>query len=233
MREEGDGGRGGDGRGTAGEPVLDKKTLIAGYTMASIVVSIVILCVVVVVMCEVYGGKQDCSGDGFMEARFNSSFTRESEYLKYKVLSRNAMDAAKEGCVGENATLWEVLQGGNEWDSIYQSLSEDTRRAIWINAKALETCSEHLGQDDVEYCKTDDAKHGVGLALAWPSIGEYDAMVTGEIGSYSRFIGGVEKEGDGCMSTNGDGLWVNVDCGQSTTRHAVCVKRNCIEPSEK
>ena len=39
MREEGDGGRGGDDRGTAGEPVLDKKTLIAGYTMASIVVS--------------------------------------------------------------------------------------------------------------------------------------------------------------------------------------------------
>ena len=57
------------------------------------------------------------------------------------------MDAAKEGCVGENATLWEVLQGGNEWDSIYQSLSEDTRRAIWINAKALETCTEHLGKD--------------------------------------------------------------------------------------
>ena len=70
-----------------------------------------------------------------------------SEYLKYKVLSRDAMDEAKEGCVGENATLWEVLQGGNEWDSIYQSLSEDTRRAIWINAKALETCTEHLGKD--------------------------------------------------------------------------------------
>ena len=72
---------------------------------------------------------------------------RPPEYLKYKVLSRDAMDEAKEGCVGENATLWEVLQGGNEWDSIYQSLSEDTRRAIWINAKALETCTEHLGKD--------------------------------------------------------------------------------------
>ena len=58
------------------------------------------------------------------------------------------MDAAKEGCVKEDATLWEVLQGWNEWNSIYQSLDEATTRdGIWINAKALETCTEHLGKD--------------------------------------------------------------------------------------
>ena len=68
-----------------------------------------------------------------------------SEYLKYKVLSREAKSECE---VKENATLWEVLHGGNEWDAIYQSLDEDTRRGgIWINAKALETCSEHLGKD--------------------------------------------------------------------------------------
>ena len=43
MREEGDGGRGeegggGGGRGTDEEPLLDKKTVIAGYTMAFIIV---------------------------------------------------------------------------------------------------------------------------------------------------------------------------------------------------
>ena len=85
-----------------------------------------------------------------------------------------------------------------------------------------------LGQDDVEFCKTDVAEHGVGLGVVWPSIGEFDAMVTGEVGSYSRFIGGADV---GCMSTNEDDLWVNADCGQST-RHSVCVKRNCLEPNE-
>ena len=53
-------------------------------------------------------------------------------------------------------------------------------------------------------------------------------MVTGEVGSYSRLIGGVDV---GCVSTNEDGLWVNVDCGQST-RHSVCMKRNCLDPNE-
>ena len=38
---------------------------------------IVAFCVVIVVLCEVNGGKQDCSSDGFLEVRFNSSFTRE------------------------------------------------------------------------------------------------------------------------------------------------------------
>ena len=42
MREEVDGGRGeeggGGGRGTDEEPLLDKKTVIAGYTMAFIIV---------------------------------------------------------------------------------------------------------------------------------------------------------------------------------------------------
>ena len=42
MKEEGDGGRaeggGGAGRGTDEEPLLDKKTVIAGYTMAAIIV---------------------------------------------------------------------------------------------------------------------------------------------------------------------------------------------------
>ena len=42
MKEEGDGGRaeggGGGGRGTDEEPLLDKKTIIAGYTMAAIIV---------------------------------------------------------------------------------------------------------------------------------------------------------------------------------------------------
>lgn len=66
--------------------------------------------------------------------------------------------------------------------------------------------------------------------MSWPSVGDFDAMVTGEIGSYSRLIGGVEGD-SGCMSTNEDGLWVNVDCGQNT-RKALCVKRNCQEPSE-
>ena len=88
-----------------------------------------------------------------------------------------------------------------------------------------------VGKDDVEYCKTDDARYGAGLGLVWPSVGEYDAMVTGEIGSYSRLIGGVKN---GCMKSNEDGLWVNVECDQDTTSFtsAVCVKRNCIEPTE-
>ena len=42
MKEEGDGGRaeggGGGGRGSDEEPLLDKKTVIAGYTMAAIIV---------------------------------------------------------------------------------------------------------------------------------------------------------------------------------------------------
>ena len=56
-------------------------------------------------------------------------------------------------------------------------------------------------------------------------------MVTGEIGSYSRLIGGA---GDMCTATNEDGLWVSVDCGKESRKtHAVCVKRNCIDPSSK
>ena len=46
--------------------------------------------------------------------------------------------------------MWEVLQGEAEWNAIYQSLDEGTRRdGVWINAKALETCSEHLGKISV------------------------------------------------------------------------------------
>ena len=61
-------------------------------------------------------------------------------------------------------------------------------------------------------------------------------MVTGEIGSYSRLIGGAEEDaqGDLCTATNEDGLWVSVDCGKESRKtHAVCVKRNCIDPSSK
>ena len=93
-----------------------------------------------------------------------------------------------------------------------------------------------IGTDGIKFCKTVDAKYGVGLALAWPSIGKFDAMVTGEIGSYSRLIGGAEDvQGDSlCTATNEDGLWVSVDCGKESRKtHAVCVKRNCIDPSSK
>ena len=56
-----------------------------------------------------------------------------------------SMDAGREGCVAADAALWEVLHGWSEWDAVYQSLDEATRRAIWINAQALQTCSDHLG----------------------------------------------------------------------------------------
>ena len=59
-------------------------------------------------------------------------------------------EGAQNDCVNSNATLWEVLQGEAEWNAIYQSLDEGTRRdGVWINAKALETCSEHLGKISV------------------------------------------------------------------------------------
>ena len=60
------------------------------------------------------------------------------------------MEGAQNACVNSNATLWEVLQGEAEWNAIYQSLDEGTRRdGVWINAKAMETCSEHLGKISV------------------------------------------------------------------------------------
>ena len=80
---------------------------------------------------------------------------RFSEYLKYKVLTGDqellSMDAGKEGCVGANAALWEVLHGRSEWDAVYQSLNAATRRATWINAQALQTCSDYLGMDLIKW----------------------------------------------------------------------------------
>ena len=70
---------------------------------------IVAFCVVIVVLCEVNGGKQDCSSDGFLEVRFNSNFTREPG-TQHSPKYQDIFVAADESVVGKHVLIFFTLE---------------------------------------------------------------------------------------------------------------------------
>ena len=191
----------------------------------------------------------DCRGDGFYDMTYvlnNSCGENMKRYVRYKFVDDVVNDMfynfsrAKQECEKLGSTLWEVLDGEPEWNAFIGIAKELLRSSLWLNAKVVGKCDEHLNATEEEPnppCNLmKEASDGNGLEVKWPST-QYSSK-------YSRLIRDLTSNNDKDLSKNQMGekcvfvdksnrhLWDVHDCG-SQKFWGLCVKRQCLWPEHQ
>ncbi len=92
---------------------------------------------------------QDCKGDNFESMTY--TFTdrhgnNHDRFLKYKFVEDSAsdeyytFDGALNACKELDSTLWGLVHGKEEWDSVIGMAKSEGKSSVWINGKVVGLC---------------------------------------------------------------------------------------------
>ena len=95
---------------------------------------------------------RNCRGDGFSVLYYNHTDRSENvvkRFFKYKYVEDIEKDKlynfaeAKDKCTELNSTLWEILDGPEEWEAVISMAREKDLTGIWLNAKVTGSCPDY------------------------------------------------------------------------------------------
>ena len=188
----------------------------------------------------------DCRGDGFYDMTYvlnNSCGENLKRYVRYKFVDDVVNDMfynfsrAKYECEKLGSTLWEVLDGEPEWKAFIDIAKELLRSSLWLNAKVVGECDEHLNVTEEEPnppCNLiQEASKGNGLEVKWPSshyFSKYSRLIR-DLASNKDML---NEAGEKCVFIDkfNDHLWDVQDCS-SQKFWGLCVKRQCLWPEHQ
>jgi len=189
----------------------------------------------------------DCRGDGFYDMTYvlnNSCGYNLKRYVRYKFVDDVVNDVfynfsrAKQECEKLGATLWEVLDGEPEWNAFIGISKELLRSSLWLNAKVVGECDEHLNATEEEPdppCNLlKEASEGNGVEVKWPST-HYSSRYSRLIRDLTSNNNDVSKDmGNKCVfvDKSNNHLWDVHDCS-SQKFWGLCVKRQCLWPEHQ
>ena len=125
---------------------------------------------------------------------------------------------AKDKCTELNSTLWEILDGAEEWESVISMAVEKDLTGLWLNARVIGSCP-----DDHTTCLENEAEAGAGVSVRWP---------TSRHAKYSRLIASSRASEDtNCVHVDkltDELLWLTHSCLRNGLFWGLCVKRDCF-----
>jgi hypothetical protein len=156
----------------------------------------------------------------------NTIFLFQSEnvakrFFKYKYIEDIENDKlynfteAKDKCKELNSTLWEILDGPEEWEAVIGMAREKDLTGIWLNARVTGSCPS-----DQVTCLEAEAEEGRGLSVRWPSSRH---------SKYSRLRTPVLDDAN-CVHVDkmtDELLWITGLCSKNGF-WGLCVKRDCF-----
>ena len=94
--------------------------------------------------------KEDCKADGFesMTYTFTDGHGKPQEkFLKYKFVEDTTkdeyyiFDEATKACKELKSTLWGIVDGKEEWDSVMEMAKSENKGSLWINGMVKGVCN--------------------------------------------------------------------------------------------
>ena len=144
-------------------------------------------------------------------------------FLKYKYIEDIEKDQlynfyqARDKCSELNSTLWEILDGEEEWEAVIGMARDKDLTGMWLNARVTGWCPE-----DRSTCLETEAEAGFGVSVRWPSS---------RYSKYSRLIASPGDADDrNCVHVDtlaDELLWRTHSCLKNGF-WGLCVKRYCF-----
>ena len=128
---------------------------------AAAIISFVILLLIPILTLVLYPWEVDpslffparnCRGDGFSVLYYNHTDRSDDvfkRFFKYKYIEDIENDKfydfaqARDKCKELNSTLWEILDGVEEWEAVISMAREKDLTGIWLNAKVTGSCPDY------------------------------------------------------------------------------------------